>query len=64
MNPAPEKRHSTSVMLEGCYEFPKVKGLKMKAQLAFDAGTLMGNNYGLLVGVSYDGLIRFKRNKR
>lgn len=51
-------------MLEGCYEFPKVKGLKMKAQLAFDAGTLMGNNYGLLVGVSYDGLIRFKRNKR
>ncbi len=64
MLPAPEKRHSTSVMLEGCYEFPKVKGLKMKAQLAFDAGTLMGNNYGLLVGVSYDGLIRFKRNKR
>lgn len=64
MMPAVDKRHATSVMLEGIYGFSRVKGLKVKAQLAFDAGTLTSNNYGILLGVSYAGLIRFKRHEK
>lgn len=60
MEPAPEKRHATSLSIQASYEMPRVKGLAFSAQIAFDTGSLYGNNYGLMIGVSYDGLINFR----
>jgi len=57
--PAQEKRHDTSMMLEGAYTFPKVPGLSIKGQIAFDAGSLYGNNFGIMASVSYSGKIAF-----
>ncbi len=48
---------NTSFMLEGTYHFRQVKGLTVKGQIAFDKGPLSGgDNFGVLVGVSYKGL--------
>lgn len=63
VEPAPERRNATSAMVEAIYSFPKIKGLSISGQLAFDTGTLSGHNYGMLVGLTYEGLIKF-RNKR
>lgn len=47
----------TSVMLEGAYNVSRVKGLTLKAQLAFDTGSIYGDNFGACVTVSYKGLL-------
>ena len=56
--PLLEKTHSTSMMIEGTYEFKSVKGLSIKAQVAFDKGSLLGDNFGGLVTINYDGLLK------
>lgn len=56
--PALKKRTSASAMIEGNYALPQVKGLSLKLQLAFDAGSLTGDRFGALIGISYNGLIR------
>ena len=58
--PALEKRHSTSMMIEANYNFPKIPNLSIKGQLAFDVGNLIGNNFGALVSLSYKGDLIFK----
>lgn len=38
-----------------------LKGFSVKAELAFDAGSLRGNNFGLMVGIRYSGAFNFKK---
>lgn len=51
--PAPQKRHDTSVMLEATYRCPGVRGLSLSGALAFDTGSLYGDNFGALVKIDY-----------
>lgn len=51
-------RTDFSMMLEAKWDASALlQGLKAKAQLAFDAGKLRGNNFGMLFSVSYTGFI-------
>ncbi|MCM1067639.1 MAG: capsule assembly Wzi family protein [Muribaculaceae bacterium] len=54
--PAPHRLHDTSAML-GAQWTPgaRLSGLSVKAQMAFDAGNLRGNNFGAMVSVAYSG---------
>ena len=62
--PAPHKRQATSAMLEGKYRLPALKGLTFSLQLAFDAGSLTGNRFGSMLGVTYDGLISLGKHQK
>ncbi len=46
----------TSMLAEVNYGFQGVKGLKVKAQVAFDRGELYGNTFGACLTVSYNGI--------
>ena len=61
--PRVKKVQSTSMALGAVYNIPKVKGLKLDAQAGFDAGDLYPSNFGVLVSLSYEGLIKFKKGK-
>lgn len=58
--PRPKRAQSTSMMIEGKYSFPKVKGLSLKAQIGFDAGDLYPACFGSLVSLTYKGKILTK----
>ena len=55
--PSLEKTHGTSASIEGTYRPSSVPGLSVKAQLAIDRGSLLGDNFGGLLTVSYEGLL-------
>ena len=55
--PRTEIAHDTSVMLEGAYTVRQVPGLTVKGQVAIDRGTLLGNNFGAMLSLSYNGLL-------
>ncbi|MDE6467830.1 MAG: capsule assembly Wzi family protein [Muribaculaceae bacterium] len=40
---------------------PKVPGLRLHAEVAFDAGKLRGNNFGALAGISYSGILPVRK---
>lgn len=46
----------TSVSVDATYRVPSVAGLTINAQVAFDAGTMYGDNFGAMVSVSYSGI--------
>lgn len=48
--------NNTSFMAELNYNPTSIKGLSFKAQVAFDKGSLLGDNFGSLLSVSYNGL--------
>ena len=48
---------NTSFMAEVNYNPPTIKGLSVKAQVAFDQGSMFGNNFGSCVTVTYNGLL-------
>ena len=48
-------KEDTSAMVEANYNVEKVKGLAIRAQVAFDKGKIYGNNIGGLISVSYKG---------
>lgn len=52
-------RNNISAMLECVYSWHNIPGLNIKGQLALDRGDLFGNNFGLLLSVSYRGLLKF-----
>lgn len=52
---------STSFMLEGNYAPEWMPQLKFKAQFALDHGTLLGNNCGALLSISYHGNFTLKK---
>lgn len=55
--PSLSKTHDTSASIEGKYQPKSIPGLAIKAQLAIDRGSLLGDNFGGLVTVSYEGLL-------
>lgn len=48
---------NTSFMAEASYTPASIKGLTVKAQVAFDNGTMLGDNFGSCVTISYNGLL-------
>lgn len=51
-----------SMLFDVDYRADKIlPGLALKAQVAFDAGRLRGNNFGAMIGVKYSGLFNFKK---
>lgn len=60
--PIPHRLHCTSALLEGrVHPLRTDKALEVRAQIAFDAGNLRGDNFGALVAVSYTGALSFKK---
>ena len=55
-SPRTSLAENTSLMIEGIYDFRQVKGLTVKGQVAFDKGDLLGDNFGVLLSISYKGL--------
>ena len=56
--PLIDPQTDTSMMLEATYRVPRINGLSLKAQLAFDKGELYGDNFGACVSVVYRGLLK------
>lgn len=56
-HPRPKKLQSTSMMVGAAYNIPKAPGLKIHAQLGFDAGDLYPGCFGALISVTYSGNI-------
>ena len=56
--PYSEIRSNTSAMLECVYSWGNLPGLKIKGQVAIDRGELFGDNFGVLLSVSYRGLFK------
>lgn len=55
--PLIKSRSATSMLIEGSYNCTgKLEGLTVKGQVAGDFGSLLGNNFGVMVAVSYNGL--------
>lgn len=46
----------TSVSVDATYHVPSVQGLAIKAQVAMDKGSMLGDNFGGLVTISYNGI--------
>lgn len=47
----------SSMLVECNYAIPRIKGLNLKGQLAFDAGNMYGDNFGALITLSYRGIL-------
>ncbi len=50
-----------SVLVEGGYAMPRIKGLELKAAVGIDRGTLLGDNAGVQLTVRYSGSINLKK---
>ena len=63
--PAEKKISDTSAMIDVTWTPENVlKGLSFNARAAFDAGKLRGNNFGIMLGVSFRGdFSPFKKNR-
>ncbi len=59
LQPLTHSLENTSMSLDMTYKVPSIKGLNLKAQVAFDSGTMYGNNFGALISVTYNGLLNF-----
>lgn len=46
-----------SFMLEGIYSVGRFPGLDVCCQIAVDRGTLLGNNFGVMLSLSYSGVL-------
>lgn len=55
--PRLELGENTSFMIEGAYHFPKIEGLSVKGQVAMDKGNMFGDNFGVLLALSYQGFL-------
>ena len=64
LHPRPKRLSSTSMMVSGTYDIPKVKGLSVNAQLGFDAGSLYPGCFGALVSVTYRGTLLNKKKSK
>lgn len=54
--------HDTSAMAEARWEASQLlQGLSVKMQVAFDAGSLRGNNFGAMLAVTYSGSLFDKK---
>lgn len=60
--PRTERKKTVSVMAEAIWRAPRVKGLSLKGQIAFDSGSLYQAGVGLMVSAEYRG--SFSSRKR
>lgn len=51
--PSLHKRHDMSMLIEASHDFKRVKGLSISGAIAFDTGSLYGDNIGGVVKLSY-----------
>ena len=58
--PYPDVYHDFSGLLEISYNPRKLKGFYTKAAFAWDKGKLLGDNYGGMVAIGYEGSFSFK----
>lgn len=59
--PSAHSAEDTSMMIEAGYSIPSVNGLEVKAQVAFDSGSIYGDTFGACMTVSYRGLLNLGR---
>ena len=50
-----------SMALDVCYRPARLRGLDVQVMAAMDHGTLYGNNWGALMGITYRGHLNFKK---
>lgn len=62
--PAASRRDCTSLLLHGGWKAPAVEGMKVNFAVGFDCGNLLGNSFGVSVGVSWSGDIQIKPRKQ
>ena len=62
--PRAKRVQSTSMMIGAGYAIPKADGLRINAQIGFDAGDLYPGCFGALVSVTYSGNILTKKNTK
>lgn len=55
--PALHRTHDTSALLQAAWRVSYLPGLKIKGAIAFDAGKLIGNNFGAFIALSYSGIL-------
>lgn len=55
--PALKRTSDTSMLLEARWRVPAVRGLRFGGAVAWDAGKLLGNNFGAMVSISYSGIL-------
>lgn len=53
--PKPERTSATSMLLEADWKLPMLTGFRLRGSVAWDAGHLLGNNFGAMVTISYSG---------
>lgn len=58
--PRLEPVSDTSAMIEANYAIRRIPGLSVSGKFAFDAGKLLGNNFGVFASLTYTGKINFK----
>ncbi|MDE5551848.1 MAG: capsule assembly Wzi family protein [Muribaculaceae bacterium] len=64
LDPRPHPAQSTSMMVRGSYSWPGIDGLKLNAELGFDAGDLYPSCFGALLSVSYTGKLLNNTRKK
>ena len=57
--PAVERHTDTSMLLEANCRDIFTSGLSLNAKIAFDSGTLYGDNFGAMIGINYSGNLSF-----
>lgn len=63
--PAFKKKHSTSAMMEArVHPLCKIPEFEMGLRIAFDKGTLRGDNFGAQLQLSYSGELKIGKSKR
>lgn len=62
--PARRIESSTSARLACRWVLPRMPELSLRAEVAFDAGKLRGDNFGMLAGVTYSGNITFAKDSK
>lgn len=60
--PLPDIMNNCSGLLEIKYHSHKIKGLYAKAAIAWDKGRLLGNNFGGMISLGYEGNFSSKSN--
>lgn len=61
--PLPDIMNNCSGLVEVNYNVEKVRGLFLKGALAWDHGKLLGNNFGGMISLGYEGSFSVSRRK-
>ncbi|MBD5231801.1 MAG: capsule assembly Wzi family protein [Bacteroidales bacterium] len=55
--PKPERTSCTSMLMEATWQPPMLPGVGLRGAIAWDAGKLLGNNFGAMLTISYSGAL-------